>query len=75
VGRASSPRADRSGGVWTVAAFGLRVFNRAQRHVTKAVGKETDVIPSAFEGNSPAARDGSSYFGNSNPVLFDYKAT
>jgi hypothetical protein len=42
-----------------VAAFGLRVFNRAQREVSKVVEKE--VIPSF--GNSPAQRDGSGYFG------------
>ncbi|WOO81197.1 ER-derived vesicles protein ERV41 [Vanrija pseudolonga] len=36
------------GGVWTVASFGLRVANRAQREVIKATGKEKEVIPSAF---------------------------
>ncbi|TXT09002.1 hypothetical protein VHUM_02476 [Vanrija humicola] len=36
------------GGVWTVAAFGLRVANRAQREVIRATGKEKEVIPSSF---------------------------
>lgn len=40
--------ADTLGGVWTVAAFGLRVANRAEKEVTKAVGKEKDVIPSSL---------------------------
>lgn len=47
------------GGVWTVAGFGLRFFNRAHRHVVKAAGREQPLMPSI----SPGQRDGVSYFG------------
>ncbi|OCF60787.1 endoplasmic reticulum-Golgi intermediate compartment protein 2 [Kwoniella mangroviensis CBS 10435] len=52
------------GGVWTVASFGLRVFNRAQKEVSKAVvGKEKEYIPSSLPSGSPAfERAGSGYF-------------
>lgn len=35
-----------------MAAFGLRVANRAQKEVVKAVGKEKDIIPSSLPGSS-----------------------
>ncbi|ORY32833.1 ER to Golgi transport-related protein [Naematelia encephala] len=49
------------GGVWTVASFGLRVFNRAQREVTKQTDKR-EVIPSSLPSLSPGM-DASSSFG------------
>lgn len=50
------------GGVWTVAAFGLRVANRAEKEVTKVVNKEKGVIPSShgsdvLMGGSPGVLD------------------
>ncbi|WVQ74001.1 hypothetical protein IAR50_003582 [Cryptococcus sp. DSM 104548] len=54
------------GGVWTVAAFGLRVFNRAQREVARKIVGEKEFIPSATTHTpSPALihRDSSGYFG------------
>nr|XP_018262810.1 endoplasmic reticulum-Golgi intermediate compartment protein 2 [Kwoniella dejecticola CBS 10117]OBR84968.1 endoplasmic reticulum-Golgi intermediate compartment protein 2 [Kwoniella dejecticola CBS 10117] len=52
------------GGVWTVASFGLRIFNRAQKEVSKAVvGKDKEYIPSSLPSGSPAMeRGGSGYF-------------
>ncbi|AFR94458.1 endoplasmic reticulum-Golgi intermediate compartment protein 2 [Cryptococcus neoformans var. grubii H99] len=53
------------GGVWTVAAFALRVFNRAQREVSKAVVGEKEYIPSSLHTPSPAIKqEQSGYFGN-----------
>lgn len=40
--------------MWTVAAFGLRVFNRAHKEVFKGGKSEKEYIPSAIPGNSPA---------------------
>ncbi|KAK8864570.1 hypothetical protein IAR55_001820 [Kwoniella newhampshirensis] len=60
------------GGVWTVASFGLRVFNRAQKEVTKAVGMEKPYIPSSITSNpspGPAGREPTSYFGRDSPRL------
>ncbi|KAK4689985.1 endoplasmic reticulum-Golgi intermediate compartment protein 2, partial [Tremellales sp. Uapishka_1] len=53
------------GGVWTVAAFGLRVLMRAQREVSKVVVGEKEIMPSSIATPSPAAMrdDGGSYFG------------
>ncbi|WWC70147.1 uncharacterized protein I206_104094 [Kwoniella pini CBS 10737] len=77
------------GGVWTVASFGLRVFNRAQKEVSKAVvGKDKEYIPSSLPSGSPAfERAGSGYFSRddrggllrtstwgSNPAGSDWKA-
>lgn len=46
-----------------VAAFGLRVANRAQKEVVKAVGKDKDIFPSSADGllgnQSPMARSNS----------------
>ncbi|OCF32949.1 endoplasmic reticulum-Golgi intermediate compartment protein 2 [Kwoniella heveanensis CBS 569] len=55
------------GGVWTVASFGLRVFNRAQKEMSKSVvGKDKEYIPSSLPSNSPAfERQSSGYFGAS----------
>ncbi|WVQ80240.1 hypothetical protein IAT38_002345 [Cryptococcus sp. DSM 104549] len=59
------------GGVWTVAAFGLRVFNRAQKEVTKAVVGEKEYIPSV---NKPTPSPGgmqqerAGYFGRDSPM-------
>lgn len=47
------------GGVWTVAGFGLRFFNRAQKHVAKQSVREPGIIPSI----SPGQRDSANYFG------------
>ncbi|WVF71351.1 hypothetical protein IAT40_006155 [Kwoniella sp. CBS 6097] len=56
------------GGVWTVASFGLRVFNRAQKEMSKSVvGKDKEYIPSSLPSNSPAfERQSSGYFGGGN---------
>lgn len=57
-----------SGGVWTVAAFSLRVFNRAQREVTKVVSSEKDstsTLPSVSP--VPAHDRSSSHFGRGSP--------
>ncbi|WWD17125.1 hypothetical protein CI109_101562 [Kwoniella shandongensis] len=56
------------GGVWTVASFGLRVFNRAQKEVTKAVGLEKPYIPSAISSSSPAGEP-TGYFGTDSPGM------
>jgi hypothetical protein len=49
------------GGVWTVAAFGLRIANRAQKEVSKAVGMEKKDMSSALpvSNNSDVAGSGS----------------
>ncbi|WVR06893.1 hypothetical protein IAU60_003929 [Kwoniella sp. DSM 27419] len=54
------------GGVWTVAAFALRIFNRAQKEVSKkVVGKDKEYIPSSLPSGSPAfERSTSGYFGS-----------
>ena len=39
--------------MWTVAAFGLRVFNRAQKEMTKITTNEKEYIPSAIPITSP----------------------
>lgn len=53
------------GGVWTVAAFGLRVFNRAHREVSKVVSDKKEYIPSSLATPSPqpVAGNTSGYFG------------
>lgn len=38
-----------------MAAFALRVANRAQREVVKATGGEKDVIPSSIQTRRPSA--------------------
>lgn len=64
------------GGVWTVAAFALRVFNRAQKHVSKAVMGEKEYIPSSFHTPSPAIKqDQSGYFGNDPSATLVSRAT
>ncbi|KLT45392.1 ER to Golgi transport-related protein [Cutaneotrichosporon oleaginosum] len=55
------------GGVWTVAAFSLRVANRAQKEVTKAVAGEKEVIPSSFSRPSSSSRRSSSFLGMGSP--------
>ncbi len=52
------------GGVWTVAAFGLRVVDRAQKEVFKSKRSDKEYIPSSIPGSSPAPRHetGASYF-------------
>lgn len=48
-----------------MAAFALRVFNRAQREVSKAVVGEKEYIPSSLHTPSPAIKqEQSGYFGN-----------
>jgi hypothetical protein len=42
-----------------VAAFGLRVANRAQKEVVKAVGKEKDIIPSSLSSSDMSGGGGS----------------
>lgn len=54
------------GGVWTVAAFSLRVANRAQKEVTKAVAGEKEVIPSSLSRPSSSRRS-SSFLGMGSP--------
>ncbi len=56
------------GGVWTVAAFGLRVFNRAQREMTKLAGSEKEST-SALPSVSPVVGldNGNGYFGRTSP--------
>ncbi len=55
------------GGVWTVASFGLRVVNRAQREVKKAGGeRQPSILPDA------SGRRGRNRYQNGE-VLFDYK--
>ncbi|WVN87563.1 uncharacterized protein L203_102746 [Cryptococcus depauperatus CBS 7841] len=63
------------GGVWTVAAFSLRVFNRAQREVTRAVVGEKEFIPSTLPTPSPLKREASSYFGRQSPAGMMSRAT
>jgi hypothetical protein len=59
-----------TGGVWTVASFGLRVFNRAQKEVSRAVSDKKEYIPSSFATPSPSVHEhGTSYFGNGNNRL------
>ena len=60
------------GGVWTVASFGLRVFNRAQREVTRVVN-EKEYIPSALPNSSPALghENGNGYFGRNTPGVLN----
>jgi hypothetical protein len=55
------------GGVWTVAAFSLRVANRAQKEVTKAVAGEKDVIPSSLSSRPSSSRRSSSFLGMGSP--------
>lgn len=43
------------GGVWTVAAFALRVFNRATLKVSKVIVGEKEYIPSSLHTPLPAA--------------------
>jgi len=50
-----------AGGVWTVAAFGLRVANRAQKEVVKAVGLEKDIIPSSLPASKSSDNIGSGW--------------
>ncbi|GMK55210.1 hypothetical protein CspeluHIS016_0202660 [Cutaneotrichosporon spelunceum] len=58
------------GGVWTVAAFSLRVANRAQKEVTKAVAGEKDVIPSSLSRPSGSRRSSSFLgMGSSSPGI------
>jgi hypothetical protein len=53
------------GGVWTVASFALRVFNRAHREVSKVVADKTEYIPSSL-ATPPSQLSGSGgYFGAS----------
>lgn len=55
-----------SGGVWTVASFGLRVFNRAHREVAKVVSDKKEYIPSSLATPSPSFQDAvprNGYFG------------
>lgn len=66
------------GGVWTVAAFALRVFNRATREVSKAVVGEKEYIPSSLHTPSPAMKreqSGSGYFTNDSPSTLVSRAT
>ncbi|KAE8538580.1 hypothetical protein D1P53_004941 [Cryptococcus gattii VGV] len=66
------------GGVWTVAAFALRVFNRATREVSKAVVGEKEYIPSSLHTPSPAMKreqSGSGYFANDSPSTLVSRAT
>jgi len=55
------------GGVWTVAAFALRVFNRAQRELSKSMGGKRDAASSLLFRSSPglaqSPENGSFYFG------------
>ena len=48
------------GGVWTVASFGLRVFNRAQKEMTKVSDKK-EYIPSSIPTPVEKA-NGTGYF-------------
>lgn len=64
------------GGVWTVAAFALRVFNRATREVSKAVVGEKEFIPSSLHTPSPAMkREQSGYFTSDSPSTLVSRAT
>jgi len=45
IGRSYCITALTVGGVWTVASFGLRVFNRAQKQVFKGKKSEKEYIP------------------------------
>lgn len=64
------------GGVWTVAAFALRVFNRATREVSKAVVGEKEFIPSSLHTPSPAMkRQQSGYFTSDSPSTLVSRAT
>ncbi|KAK1924342.1 putative ER to Golgi transport-related protein [Papiliotrema laurentii] len=59
------------GGVWTVASFGLRVFNRAQKEVFKGAQRsDKEYIPSSVPGSSPAPgyESKASYFGRPGAV-------
>lgn len=48
-----------------MASFGLRVFNRAQKEVSKVVSDKKEYIPSSLATPSPGPNDnGHSYFGN-----------
>ncbi|KAL1411398.1 hypothetical protein Q8F55_002354 [Vanrija albida] len=60
------------GGVWTVASFGLRVANRAQREVIKAAGKEKEVIPSSL-GASRGSESGGFMGGRNSDTFGDWK--
>ncbi|CAD6576439.1 MAG: hypothetical protein TREMPRED_001679 [Tremellales sp. Tagirdzhanova-0007] len=64
------------GGVWTVASFGLRLFNRAQKEMTKVVSNEKEYIPPVLPSVSPvisrqntgsASRNGNDYFARASP--------
>ncbi|KIR59695.1 endoplasmic reticulum-Golgi intermediate compartment protein 2 [Cryptococcus bacillisporus CA1873] len=66
------------GGVWTVAAFALRVFNRATREVSKAVVGEKEYIPSSLHTPLPAMKreqSGSGYFTSDSPSTLMSRAT
>jgi hypothetical protein len=52
-----------TGGVWTVASFGLRVFNRAHREVSKVVADKKEYIPSSLATPPTGAQNGGQYFG------------
>jgi hypothetical protein len=59
-----------AGGVWTVASFALRVFNRAHREVSKVVADKKEYIPSSHATPSPSVNEGnnrSGYFGRQGP--------
>ena len=54
-----------AGGVWTVASFGLRVFNRAHREVSKVVSDKKEYIPSSLATpptGTPGAQNRGQYF-------------
>ena len=51
-----------TGGVWTVAAFSLRVLNRAQKEMTKVASVEKEYIPSAISNKN-------GYYGQGSPEI------
>lgn len=64
--------ADDIGGVWTVASFGLRVVNRAQKEVGRAVNgrneeETSSLLPRA--GQTGYSKPEPTYYGNGVPQL------
>lgn len=61
-----------------MAAFALRVFNRATREVSKAVVGEKEYIPSSLHTPLPAMKreqSGSGYFTSDSPSTLVSRAT
>lgn len=57
------------GGVWTVASFGLRVVNRAQREVFRGGREEKEYIPSTVPSPAPQSETRQGYFGSASRPL------